>query len=90
MKWFFPTSHLFGKGNWLVRSDQLFPVSSSGSMQLVVLSDLDLFLANILAMCLHTVGARQIPFALIQKNIYIAQLMLFKLILMIGLLLTSD
>ena len=52
---------------------------------MIVLSDL-IFFANILAMCIHTVvPGVQIPFAFDSENIYIAQLMLFNWILMIGL-----
>jgi len=78
--------HLFGKGNWRVKLEVTnYSCIFFWFNAAIVLSDL-IFFANILAMCLHTVlPGVQIPFAFDSENIYIAQLMLFNWILMIGL-----
>lgn len=78
--------YLFNKANWRVKLEVtnysciFFWFNLS-----IILSDL-IFFANIFAMVIHLFAPEvQIPFAFDSENIYIAQLMLFNWILMIGL-----
>jgi len=78
--------HLFGKGNWRVKLEVInYSCIFFWFNAAIVLSDL-IFLANIIAMIVHSFAPGvQIPFAFDSENIYIAQLMLFNWVLMIGL-----
>ena len=78
--------HLFGKGNWRVKLEVAnYSCIFFWFNGAIVLSDL-IFFANVLAIILHPFFPTiQIPFAFDASNIYIAQLMLFNWLLMIGL-----
>ena len=78
--------HLFGKGNWRVKLEVFnYSCIFFWFNFAIVLSDL-IFFANVLAMFIHLFAPGvQIPFAFDSENIYIAQLMLFNWVLMIGL-----
>jgi len=78
--------HLFGKGNWRVKLEVAnYSCIFFWFNGAIVLSDL-IFFANVLAIVLHIFFPTvQIPFAFDASNIYIAQLMLFNWLLMIGL-----
>ena len=78
--------HLFGKGNWRVKLEVFnYSCIFFWFNAAIVLSDL-IFFANVLAMFIHLFAPGvQIPFAFDSENIYIAQLMLFNWVLMIGL-----
>ena len=78
--------HLFGRANWRVKLEVFnYSCVFFWFNFAIVLSDL-IFLANVLAICLNLFFPDvRIPFAFDADNIYIAQLMLFNWILMIGL-----
>ena len=78
--------HLFGRANWRVELEVFnYSCVFFWFNFAIVLSDL-IFLANVLAICLNLFFPDvRIPFAFDADNIYIAQLMLFNWILMIGL-----
>lgn len=78
--------HLFGRANWRVKLEVFnYSCVFFWFNFAIVLSDL-IFLANVLAICLSLfLPDVRIPFAFDADNIYIAQLMLFNWILMIGL-----
>lgn len=78
--------HLFGKGNWRVKLEVAnYSCIFFWFNGAIVLSDL-IFFANVLDIVLHIFFPTvQIPFAFDANNIYIAQLMLFNWLLMIGL-----
>lgn len=78
--------HLFGRANWRVKLEVFnYSCVFFWFNFAIVLSDL-IFLANVLALCLNLFFPDvRIPFAFDADNIYIAQLMLFNWILMIGL-----
>lgn len=78
--------HLFGKANWRVKLEVFnYSCVFFWFNFAIVLSDL-IFLANVLAICLNLFFPDiRVPFAFDADNIYIAQLMLFNWILMIGL-----
>ena len=78
--------HLFGRANWRVKLEVFnYSCVFFWFNFAIVLSDL-IFLANVLAICLNLFFPDiRVPFAFDADNIYIAQLMLFNWILMIGL-----
>ena len=78
--------HLFSRGNWRVKLEVFnYSCVFFWFNFAIVLSDL-MFLANVLAICLNLfLPDVRVPFAFDADNIYIAQLMLFNWILMIGL-----
>ena len=78
--------HLFGRANWRVKLEVFnYSCVFFWFNFAIVLSDL-IFLANVLAICLNLfIPDVRVPFAFDADNIYIAQLMLFNWILMIGL-----
>lgn len=78
--------HLFGRANWRVKLEVFnYSCVFFWFNFAIVLSDL-IFLANVLAICLNIFFPDvRVPFAFDAYNIYIAQLMLFNWILMIGL-----
>ncbi|WP_247917620.1 glycosyltransferase family 2 protein [Streptococcus oralis] len=78
--------HLFGRANWRVKLEVFnYSCVFFWFNFAIVLSDL-IFLANVLAICLNLFFPDvRLPFAFDADNIYIAQLMLFNWILMIGL-----
>ena len=78
--------HLFSRGNWRVKLEVFnYSCVFFWFNFAIVLSDL-IFLANVLAICLNFFFPDvRVPFAFDADNIYIAQLMLFNWILMIGL-----
>ena len=78
--------HLFDRANWRVKLEVFnYSCVFFWFNFAIVLSDL-IFLANVLAICLNLFFPDvRIPFAFDADNIYIAQLMLFNWILMIGL-----
>ena len=78
--------HLFSRGNWRVKLEVFnYSCVFFWFNFAIVLSDL-IFLANVLAICLNLfIPDVRVPFAFDADNIYIAQLMLFNWILMIGL-----
>lgn len=78
--------HLFGRANWRVKLEVFnYSYVFFWFNFAIVLSDL-IFLANVLAICLNLFFPDvRVPFAFDADNIYIAQLMLFNWILMIGL-----
>ena len=78
--------HLFSRGNWRVKLEVFnYSCVFFWFNFAIVLSDL-IFLANVLAICLNLFFPDvRVPFAFDADNIYIAQLMLFNWILMIGL-----
>ncbi len=78
--------YLFGRANWRVKLEVFnYSCVFFWFNFAIVLSDL-IFLANVLAICLNLFFPdARVPFAFDADNIYIAQLMLFNWILMIGL-----
>ncbi|WP_247946301.1 glycosyltransferase family 2 protein [Streptococcus oralis] len=78
--------HLFDRANWRVKLEVFnYSCVFFWFNFAIVLSDL-IFLANVLAICLNLFFPDvRVPFAFDADNIYIAQLMLFNWILMIGL-----
>ena len=78
--------YLFSRGNWRVKLEVFnYSCVFFWFNFAIVLSDL-IFLANVLAICLNLFFPDvRVPFAFDADNIYIAQLMLFNWILMIGL-----